>query len=282
MSTIKMIICFSFILMSIKGVSQWTVIDTATLKVEYDYRYRAYPKDTIFYNEPSILLIGDKFTEYIPSSSHERNKVIRIPSDERKDKTGMNFSAMQGSSKGMPYAKTHCFNIFKNRLNSNLNLRHWGSPNYQYSENNIDFQWEIKQETKEILDYSCVKAEGRYMGRDYVAWFAPDVPISDGPYKFHGLPGLILAIEDTQQDHVFLVRSISQYEARIIQSFTHEYKPYGKWILKFIRKCKIAINNGYDYFTPELKQPIIPNTPKKREALLIMGTYTNPIELKLD
>ncbi|PKP22106.1 MAG: GLPGLI family protein, partial [Bacteroidetes bacterium HGW-Bacteroidetes-22] len=40
-------------------------------------------------------------------------------------------------------------------------------------------------------------------GRDYIAWFAPDLPISEGPYKFSGLPGLILEVTDTHSNFHF-------------------------------------------------------------------------------
>lgn len=68
----------------------------------------------------------------------------------------------------------------------------------------INFKWEIQaNRDTTILDLSCLMATTSYGGRDYVAWFAPDVPISDGPYKFCGLPGLIVRIADTENEHIF-------------------------------------------------------------------------------
>lgn len=61
-----------------------------------------------------------------------------------------------------------------------------------------------------ILGYRCKKATTFYRGRRYTAWFTLDIPISDGPYKFWGLPGLILMIYDTQNFHKFEVVSISK------------------------------------------------------------------------
>ena len=49
----------------------------------------------------------------------------------------------------------------------------------------------------------CQKALGEFRGRKYIAWFTSDIPLSDGPWKFCGLPGLILAVQDTEAYFVF-------------------------------------------------------------------------------
>ena len=56
-------------------------------------------------------------------------------------------------------------------------------------------KWEISSEKDSILDFEVQKATTHFFGRDYVAWFAPDIPLSDGPRRMHGLPGMILKAE---------------------------------------------------------------------------------------
>ena len=56
------------------------------------------------------------------------------------------------------------------------------------------FNWEIKEEIKDILGYKCQLATMTFRGRDYTAWFSPDLPVG-GPWKYDGLPGMILAIK---------------------------------------------------------------------------------------
>ncbi|MCI2082672.1 MAG: GLPGLI family protein [Bacteroidales bacterium] len=58
--------------------------------------------------------------------------------------------------------------------------------------------WTILPDKEKILGYECMKATTSYKGRDYVAWFTPDVPVSIGPWKFDNLPGLILKVWDTK------------------------------------------------------------------------------------
>ena len=67
---------------------------------------------------------------------------------------------------------------------------------FYYKEPTPDFQWSLKQDTCSILGYPCQKAVCQYGGRVWTAWFTTHIPISDGPYKFSGLPGLILRISD--------------------------------------------------------------------------------------
>ena len=51
-------------------------------------------------------------------------------------------------------------------------------------------------QTKKIGNFLCQKAVSNFRGRDYVAWFAKDIPVHAGPWKFYGLPGLILEVYD--------------------------------------------------------------------------------------
>jgi GLPGLI family protein len=54
--------------------------------------------------------------------------------------------------------------------------------------------WHIVPGAKTIVGYKCKMAEASFRGREYIAYFCPEIPISDGPFKFQGLPGLILEI----------------------------------------------------------------------------------------
>lgn len=65
------------------------------------------------------------------------------------------------------------------------------------------FKWKIQNDQqKTILGYRCNKALLNYRGRNYEAFYTVEIPIQNGPWKFHGLPGLILEIKtiDTALD----------------------------------------------------------------------------------
>ncbi|ROI12252.1 GLPGLI family protein [Kaistella haifensis] len=75
---------------------------------------------------------------------------------------------------------------------------------------NHHLNWKILNETDSIMNYKVIKAEVLFAGRKWIAWFTKEIPIQDGPYKFYGLPGLILQIEDGIKSHSFTIIGISK------------------------------------------------------------------------
>ncbi len=71
-----------------------------------------------------------------------------------------------------------------------------------------ELRWEVLPEFSNILQYKVQKAVTNFGGRKWFAWFTPDIPIPDGPYKFRGLPGLILKVEDSKNYHIITMTSI--------------------------------------------------------------------------
>lgn len=62
-------------------------------------------------------------------------------------------------------------------------------------------EWKILQDKQKIGEYNAQKATTNFGGREWVAWFSTEIPFQDGPYKFYGLPGLIVKIEDKTGSH---------------------------------------------------------------------------------
>ena len=63
--------------------------------------------------------------------------------------------------------------------------------------------WTITPDTAVFFNYPCQKATLQFRGRNYEAWFTLQIPINDGPWKFFGLPGLILKVKDTENQFDF-------------------------------------------------------------------------------
>ncbi|QPH39205.1 GLPGLI family protein [Pedobacter endophyticus] len=73
----------------------------------------------------------------------------------------------------------------------------WTKPTQLVTDTFNKFKWKILNETKNIGNVNCTKAETYFRGRNYVAWFKKDSNIQTGPWKFGGLPGIIYEVQDT-------------------------------------------------------------------------------------
>ncbi|AYN02107.1 GLPGLI family protein [Chryseobacterium sp. 3008163] len=63
--------------------------------------------------------------------------------------------------------------------------------------------WKLTNEKKKVKDLNLQKATTNWGGRNWIAWFTADIPFQEGPYKFHGLPGLIVELFDDKNNYKF-------------------------------------------------------------------------------
>ncbi|CAM3926591.1 MULTISPECIES: GLPGLI family protein [Flavobacterium] len=69
--------------------------------------------------------------------------------------------------------------------------------------------WELHEETKKINAFTCQKAIGQFRGRTYTVWFTYEIPVSAGPWKLNGLPGLILEASESKKQFYFFADKIA-------------------------------------------------------------------------
>lgn len=77
--------------------------------------------------------------------------------------------------------------------------------------------WKIEQETKKIDKFNAQKATLDFGGRSWTAWFTQEIPFQEGPYKFSGLPGLILEMEDVTKTHQYKFLGIKNFDDIIVK-----------------------------------------------------------------
>jgi GLPGLI family protein len=83
---------------------------------------------------------------------------------------------------------------------------------YFYEEDLLKQDWHLLPDTATVLGYVCKKAICTFRCRDYEAWYAPEIPLSEGPWKFSGLPGLILKVSDIKKEFSFEAIAIEKIE----------------------------------------------------------------------
>lgn len=71
-------------------------------------------------------------------------------------------------------------------------------------------EWKLTADTLTLLGYRCTRATTQFKGRQWTAWFTPDIPVSEGPWKLCGLPGMILKAEDAEGHYRFAANGIEQ------------------------------------------------------------------------
>ena len=96
------------------------------------------------------------------------------------------------------------YTIYKIPSSGRIEYYDWiGSNLYHYGESASQFKWSITQNKDSFAGYACQKAVTNFAGRRFEAWFTREIPVSDGPYKFAGLPGLIIKLNDVQNQFIF-------------------------------------------------------------------------------
>ncbi|WP_407483708.1 GLPGLI family protein [Elizabethkingia meningoseptica] len=105
-----------------------------------------------------------------------------------------------------PDSSVNTRNVIKKNLQKNevflYTANYAGMPVLKV-EDGRNLDWKITNEKKEILSYPVQKATATFGERKWTAWFATKIPFSDGPYKFSGLPGLILRVSDATGSHSY-------------------------------------------------------------------------------
>lgn len=174
-----------------------------------------------------------------------------------------------------------------------------GSEFYQYTEN-IKFNWKVLNEKEKIGEYNTQKATTEFGGRQWTAWFSTEIPFQDGPYKFYGLPGLIVKIEDTGKNYSWVLQGNKKienydevsYTRRMIENQGLSFTPIITTKEKFEKARESYQSNPLrglrERLTPEMMNEMVPGENKtmgemfkeeeKKEKEKI-NALNNPIEL---
>ena len=114
-----------------------------------------------------------------------------LKNDSISKKTGENWQT-----------NTQSDQLILRKANSNENRAFHGNMfDYFVIDSKDEMNWKIEKETKKNAEYSLQKATTDFGGRKWIAWFTSKIPINEGPYKFFGLPGLIVKIEDSEHEY---------------------------------------------------------------------------------
>ncbi|WP_052248359.1 GLPGLI family protein [Chryseobacterium taiwanense] len=178
------------LLITISSIFQAQIIKhfQPVAKIEYNMiltlnGYQKY-KAELYYNDATSY-----YTYKL--ANNEETKVLADQSDEK-----------HNSNTKVELSVNSSFDfILMDEENKKIRSSVWDFKNkkiHYIEEDQTKIDWKLLDETKLIGDFLCKKATGKFKGRDYIAWYSPQISTSFGPMKFGQLPGLIFEISDTQ------------------------------------------------------------------------------------
>ncbi len=153
------------------------------------------------YKENMLLIVGKNASLY---TSEDRINQLERMTEFIKQQTAANGGTLSNivMQKGMIRTVSLTdFYFFANerKLVTIENMR----EKFRIDEDTAPIKWKIAKDTANFSGIHCQKAMANFKGRNWIAWFAPDLPFASGPWKLNGLPGLIIEAYDERKDIQF-------------------------------------------------------------------------------
>lgn len=199
----KYLISLLFVFLWITGAAQETCsriidratpVDTARYKVTYSLKYKFHPDQRDAYNDTRIVQIGKR-------SVKDYSDIINYFDSLATEQVRRGAESYSNVS-GNPWPLEIIRPIRGEK--ADLKYRLSTSAFFVYPDSVPSLEWNFSyEETDSIMGYDCRKAAAEFAGRNYTAWFTPEIPLPFGPYKFGGLPGLILKLEDSERQYIW-------------------------------------------------------------------------------
>lgn len=170
-----------------------------TMEFFYDYSFQMdtlNPKSLL--SDQMILQLNDTLSRFSSFTNLRIDSILSVKSQKE----------LMEHSNQLKGGET--FSVFKNYPKGKLTFTDQISTDwYRFEEEIPSFNWTFIDSTKVILGYHCQRAECNFRGRHYIAWYTLEIPISNGPWKFGGLPGMILEIADSRGQYTFTLIGIT-------------------------------------------------------------------------
>ena len=176
-------------------------IDEAYLKCQYDYTYVVDTLSGKTAKDWLVLQIGKKLSKCYSYYSMQVDSIFASP--DRDVILRQQINAAIGSKTEWPHKRMKAY-VYKNYPQGKMTVTDGLlMQDYIYEDTLYAQNWVIQDFSKLILGHECQKAVCQYRGHCWTAWFAMDIPITDGPWKLCGLPGLIMEATSEDNSHTF-------------------------------------------------------------------------------
>jgi len=173
--------------------------DTANIAVHYKFSHlRDTTNPQSIYKENMMLVVGKRSTVYKSYDARLAALDAQRQIQEQTVANGGSGRIMVNQKNGGSGTQYYLFPA-ENKLVRREKLIN----SYLVDEPLPVINWQTSTDTATFGGLHCQKATAHFKGRDYTAWFCPDIPSHGGPWKLSGLPGLILEAYDSKKQVVF-------------------------------------------------------------------------------
>lgn len=223
-----------------------SVVDSGSIRIYYAFNATDIT-DEKTYDDIQRLEIGTKLSRYYSYYLHRNDSLIKDFNKKNPKAESVPMQPGEVGKKGYTWSLliwSDFFKFFSENTLTEYATMPWNVPHYQYSEDIPAQEWELRDDTATIAGYLCQNATCRFRGRNYEAWFAPEIPVSNGPWKFGGLPGMILKVGDEDQLYVFECIKI-EFHTNKYPIIMYDEKGYKKIEQAKLRQLDKAIYNNF-------------------------------------
>ena len=161
------------------------VLDTTRFVVSYRMLYHQRPENDDPMEDLLLLQVGHNVTKCYSYKTWQTDSLVRVTPPEQ---VMANLGSFHGGVQDI---------LFRDQAAGRLtHTDQIGMDHLLYTDPLPAIDWELADGERTILGYACRRALCTFRGRNYEAWYTPEIAVSGGPWKFGGLPGLILAVRD--------------------------------------------------------------------------------------
>ena len=195
------------------GMLSFLSIATYAQNQRFSYEYKfvidSTAKDKVE-TEVMLLNVFSKGSQFYSKATAEVDSTMSAEIQKQ-----MNSGSMNINLKGMASSGKVRHQVEKSYPDYQVNyFVKLGGDEY-IVEDNRKQEWKILPEKEKLGELMTQKATCNFAGRTWTAWFTTEIPIQDGPYKFHGLPGLIVKIEDQTKSHSYELKGINKFNDNV-------------------------------------------------------------------
>lgn len=161
-------------------------IDTARLEIRYSFKFKNHPSQKDYYEDIRVIQVGRNVIK-------DFSEIVYHYDSLATEKFKKGLSTSNNPNVTFP-CEIYSYQKAKRRNEKYRMILDAGVLCYPSAWTDLNWNYSSEDAIK-LFGYTCNKATTRFAGREYTAWYTLDVPIPYGPYKFSGLPGLIVRLE---------------------------------------------------------------------------------------